>query len=260
MKFSLVYFLPLIIIISNPCVLLAQSEDYFQQRVNYKISVELDDINHMLHGRIDLFYFNNSPDILDKIAIHLWPNAYSSKKTSFAKQKLVHRDLTFYDADKSQRGWIDSLNFVINKKNAELVYDKENTDIAWIHLPEPLLPGKAIKITSPFRVKIPASFSRLGHQKNAYQITQWYPKPAVYDKNGWQTMPYLDQGEFYSNFGNFEVEITLPAQYIVAATGTLQEQKEIAALEKHVAETENFLHDSTATVHYFSARQGKKND
>ena len=63
-------------------------------------------------------------------------------------------------------------------------------------------------------------------------ITQWYPKIAVYDENGWNKMPYLNQGEFYSNFGTFDVTITLPENYIVGASGNLQNEAEIEYLNK----------------------------
>ena len=86
-------------------------------------------------------------------------------------------------------------------------------------MPKPLLPGQSAKITTPFHEKIPFNFSRGGYVENTYQITQWYPKPAVYDNKGWHPMPYLDQGEFYSEFGNFNVQITVPEEYIIAATG-----------------------------------------
>lgn len=58
-------------------------------------------------------------------------------------------------------------------------------------------------------------------------MTQWYPKPAVYDNRGWHAMPYLDMGEFYSEFGNFDVTITLPSKYVVGASGVLQTASEI---------------------------------
>jgi hypothetical protein len=70
----------------------------------------------------------------------------------------------------------------------------------------------------------------LGHEGQTYQITQWYPKPAVYDKDGWHAMSYLDQGEFYSEYGSFDVGITLPKSYVVAATGDLQTDSEIEFL------------------------------
>ncbi|NNC82551.1 MAG: M1 family metallopeptidase [Flavobacteriales bacterium] len=72
--------------------------------------------------------------------------------------------------------------------------------------------------------------SRLGHLEQAYQITQWYPKPAVYDRDGWHAFPYLDIGEFYSEYGSFEVSITVPENYVVGATGELQSQEQLNEL------------------------------
>lgn len=98
----------------------------------------------------------------------------------------------------------------------------------------PLAPGDVCTIETPFRVQIPKVFSRLGwgYDKETenynFNITQWYPKPAVYDATGWNAMPYLDQGEFYSEFGTFNVKITVPTKYIVAATGNEQSKTDNA--------------------------------
>jgi len=110
-------------------------------------------------------------------------------------------------------------------------------DIAISYLPKSLQSGDKIKIDIPFTLKVPASFSRLGHVGDSYQMTQWFPKPAVYDANGWHPMPYLDMGEFYSEFGNFDVSITLPENYVVAASGELQTESEEAFLKLKVNET-----------------------
>src|SRR5205823_3142519 len=74
--------------------------------------------------------------------------------------------------------------------------------------------------------------SRGGHAGHTYQATQWYPKPAVYDALGWHPMPYLDQGEFYSEYGSFDVHITVPDNYIVAASGDLRNEDELNKLKE----------------------------
>ena len=103
-------------------------------------------------------------------------------------------------------------------------YDPENPDIAVIHLNSPLKSGESLEIYTPFKVRIPSGeISRLGHIDQSYQITQWYPKPAVYDRDGWHAMPYLGQGEFYSEYGTFDVYLTLPDNYTVGATGDMPE-------------------------------------
>ena len=115
---------------------------------------------------------------------------------------------------------IDSLDFAVDGVSAEWSYHPQHIDIAKLSLPQPLAPGQSLQYETPFRVKLPSGkISRLGHIGESYQITQWYPKPAVYDRDGWHEMPYLNQGEFYSEYGSFDVEITLPKNYIVGATG-----------------------------------------
>ncbi len=229
-----ILFLPLIIVtigITSP--LQAQNpRNYWQQEVNYEIHVKLDDVHHFLRGDISINYTNNSPDTLFYIFFHLWPNAYKSTFTAFSKQYLENDSTSFYYAPDSMRGFIDSLNFEINGLTTTIKYDSINPDIAKVNLLAPLYPGKQIAIYTTFRVKIPHTFSRLGHVGQQYAISQWYPKPAVYDRYGWHAFPYLDQGEFYSEFGSFDVDITLPKNYVVGATGILQDKSEQEWLDK----------------------------
>jgi hypothetical protein len=217
-----------------------KNTSYFQQEVNYRIDVKLDDKKHELHGFISIEYINHSPDTLHEIYMHLWPNAYKNHKTALAKQLLEGGATEFYYSKEEERGYIDSLNFKIDDTLVRWDYDKEHIDIAYIKLNNPLLPEQKITITTPFKVKIPVGkFSRLGHDDKSYMISQWYPKPAVYDKNGWNQMPYLNQGEFYSEFGSFDVKITLPAFYRVGATGDLQTPSEIIFLDSLAAITQS---------------------
>src|SRR5690606_38444169 len=213
--------------------LLLSAQPYFQQQVDHRIHVRLDDDRHFLHAYQEFTYTNNSPDRLDTLWMHIWPNAYRDHSSALSQQMVRMGDLDLHFATEEERGWIDSLDFRTNDIPLIWAEHPDHGDIAWIVLDRSLEPGGSITITTPFRVKIPSSkFSRLGHTGQAYLITQWYPKPAVYDENGWHAMPYLTQGEFFSEFGSIEVSITLPENYVVGATGVLQNKEEKAFLDR----------------------------
>ena len=210
---------------------------YFQQRTDYVIQVKLDDKKHELHAYEEIIYSNNSRVPLDSIYIHLWANGYKNNETAFAKHMLENGNTDFFYSSEDEKGYIDSLDFKVEKKKVKWHFHPEHIDICIIKLNEPLLPGNSIKISTPFHVKLPGDFSRMGHEGESYQITQWYPKPAVFDRDGWHPMPYLNQGEFYSEYGSFNVSITLPENYVVGATGDLQNAEEREWLLKKVEET-----------------------
>ena len=238
-------------IFNLPSAIYAQEKAYFQQEVNYKINVALDDKKNDLNGDATEEYVNNSPDELSFLWFHIWPNAYKNNNTPLAKQLIADGNKKFYFASQDERGWIDGLSFKVNGQ-AIKTEPGSSIDIIKLVLNEPLKPGGKITITTPFHVHIPLGvFSRLGHIYQQYQITQWFPKPAVYDKYGWHAIPYLNQGEFYSEFGSFDVSITLPRNYVVGATGTLVNgDEETAWLMKNVEKTksiEKFIKTDTVT-------------
>ena len=211
---------------------------YWQQEVNYSINVKLDDKEHVLRGSESIEYINHSPNALSEIYMHLWPNAYRDKHSALAKQLYKNDEFTLHYGEDSLKGSIDSLNFTVNNNKVEWAYDEKHQDICKIKLNQPLQPGEKITIATPFKVRIPSGeISRLGHIGQSYQITQWYPKPAVYDKNGWNPIPYLNQGEFYSEYGAFDVSITLPENYVIGATGDLQTESEILFLDQLASST-----------------------
>ncbi len=220
----------------------SQSDSYWQQQVNYTITVSLNDIDNTLQGHINMQYFNNSPDTLRFIWFNIWPNAYKNDKTAFSDQLLENGRTDFYFCNNDQRGYINQLDFKVDGTTASIEDHSQHQDIVKLILPKPLLPKSSIQIETPFHVKLPTNFSRSGYIKKAYQITQWYPKPAVYDKKGWHEMPYLDQGEFYSEFGNYDVQISLPQKYIVASTGVLLDEKNIDSV-KNLHYQQNNIHD-----------------
>ncbi|MBK9412258.1 MAG: M1 family metallopeptidase [Bacteroidetes bacterium] len=215
------------------------SSTYFQQKVDYKIQVTLNDATHELRGFEEITYTNNSPVPLQELYFHLYPNAYKNTSTPLAKELYNVGAEYMLEAEEKDLGSIDSLDFKTGTKKLEWQLLQDTIDICKIKLAEPLLPGASITISTPFKVKIPSAvLSRLGHNEQAYFITQWYPKPAVYDKNGWNYFSYLDKGEYYSEFGSFDVTITLPANYVVGATGELIDgESENTWLEEKSKET-----------------------
>jgi hypothetical protein len=254
------------IFVLNISFLCAQEETYFQQKVDYKIEVLLNDLEHSLEGDIEIKYTNNSSDTLSFLYFHLWPNAYKHQQTAFGKQLLNQGKLDFHFSKKKDRGFIDGLEFTSDGQSISYEEDFLNPDITKLNLPQPINPGETIVIKTPFKVKISNNFSRLAHVDQAYMLCQWYPKPAVYDRDGWHEMPYLDQGEFYSEFGDFDVKITLPQNYVVGATGDLQTESEKKFLEEHIKACSRLNYknlsfeedtipsstDSMKTIHYIA--------
>ncbi|NNM16113.1 MAG: M1 family metallopeptidase, partial [Bacteroidia bacterium] len=203
-------------------------DDYWQQHVDYTINVKLNDVDNVINADMTLVYTNNSKVELNELYFHLWPNAYRDRSSALTQQLLEEGNTSLYFATEVERGYIDGISFKVGGANASHELDNKHIDIAKLILPEPLPPGEKVTITTPFMVKIPSSkFSRLGQKNESFQLTQWYPKPAVYDKKGWHAYPYLNQGEFFSEFGKFTVNITVPSKYIVAATGVLQNKDEL---------------------------------
>jgi aminopeptidase N len=215
----------LLLLFTSISVTFAQ-QAYWQQEVKYDIDVALDDKNNALSGSETIVYKNNSPNTIDFIWFHLWPNAYKNDSTALLKQikndPSRQKKLESYTA-----GSIEGLNFKVNGKTAATEAHAKYIDVIKVKLPKPMKTGESVTISTDFKVKLPSYFSRSGFADGEFMVCQWYPKPAVYDKDGWHEFPYLDMGEFYSDYADFKVNITVPSQYIVGATGVLQTKEEL---------------------------------
>jgi len=204
----------------------------FRQKVDIVIEAELIDSTETLQASQKIKYFNNSNDTLKEIFFHLWPNAYNDNNSAFAKQLIESGNYDFHFADESKKGGYKNISFAQSGKSIAWGPWQNHTDVAVLYLAEPLPPSKSTVISIDFTLIFPdAQFSRLGHVNGAFYATQWYPKPAVFNSDGWHPMPYLHRGEFFSEFGDFELFLTLPDNYIVASTGVLQSQSEIELIQ-----------------------------
>ena len=137
------------------------AQKYFQQEVNYTIDVELDDKNHTLNGTVYIDYFNNSPNDLDFLWFHIWPNAYKDNSTALSKQALEDGDKRGYYSTEQEGGFINGLRFKINGELVRWVDHPKYIDVCKLILNKPLRAGESIRISTPFFVKIPdAKFSQ----------------------------------------------------------------------------------------------------
>jgi hypothetical protein len=200
-------------------------DDYWQQFVHYRMEVSLDPATKILTGASSILYRNNSPDTLDKIYMYLYPNAFRNNETIRAKEaaEFYVRNLPNDEA----AGWIDIKEFRILAKGesekSEVSAFKVTDSILEATLPESLAPGEEIQIELSFIEKVRLFQDRAGYRGNQFDFAQWYPKLCVYDEEGWHAEPLHFLGEFYGEFGTFDVTIDVPFNYIVGATGMVTE-------------------------------------
>lgn len=226
----------------------AQKNTYFQQDVAYKITAELFPETKTLTGNLVFTYKNNSPQPLTEIWFHLYPNAFKDETTPFAKQMIQMKRWNFTESKPEEKGWMNA-EFVIDGKKLETSFKPDAIDEIKVSLPKPLKPGETITLNITFETKFPKVFSRIGYDGNNFSGTQWYPKVVVFDNKGWHPDSYLDYGEFYGEYGNWDVTLTLPKSFVIDATGMLTN-----------SESEVKFMDSLATVleNYYKIQNGKE--
>jgi hypothetical protein len=197
---------------------------YWQNRADYTLRATLDTAAKTIDGSLLLRYTNRSPDTLR----FLW---MQTEQNAFREQSL--NSYIFPEASRfGARGFNGGYTFArlaqvtgagATAKRTELKRRIEETMMK-VDLLEPLAPGRTVTLDIAWRFQVPEhGADRMGREGALYEIAQWYPRVAVYDDvRGWNIEPYLGQGEFYLEFGDYDLSITVPSGYIVAATGALQ--------------------------------------
>jgi hypothetical protein len=205
----------------------APGPEYWQQQADYRISATLDTVSQSLRGTVQIQYTNNSPDTLRYVWLQLDQNLY---RPGSAGSMLFPADSRW--GVRGFRGGYDLSNVrVQGQAVTPRVYDT----MMQLVLPAPLKSrGGSATITLDFRFPVPEHGSdRMGRDGPLYEIAQWYPRMAVYDDvRGWNTDLYLGQGEFYLEYGDIDFSVTVPAGYTVAASGTLQNPRDVLTAEQ----------------------------
>ncbi|MFQ5747962.1 MAG: M1 family metallopeptidase [Planctomycetota bacterium] len=204
----------------------APGPEYWQQQADYVMEASLDPETRLVRGRAHVTYTNNSPDGLDYLWLNLEQNIF--RKDSIGN--LVDGRTAIGMQNAEGNGYLIRHLRSGGKKLPFHVYDT----LARVELPAPIPPGGGVfEFDLEWTFIVPRKvFRRFGIEKvedgAIFEIAQWFPAVAVYDDvHGWNTLPYIGTGEFYTNFGNYDVKLTLPRNFLVVATGELQNPEEV---------------------------------
>ena len=239
---------------------------YWQQKVDYKMDIDMNVETHQYKGKQELTYTNNSPDTLYRVFYHLYFNAFQPGS------EMDIRSLTIKDPDgrvgdrisklsPSEIGYIKPSSLTQDGK--KLKYEVVGT-ILEVELNQPILPNSSTIFEMEWDAQVPLQIRRSGRDNAEgvkYSMSQWYPKLAEYDFEGWHADPYIAR-EFHGVWGDFNVTIKLDEKYIIGGTGLLQngDKDGLGKKSKHQTRTwhfigknihdftwvadDNFLHDS----------------
>jgi len=196
----------------------------WQQHIAYRIQATLNDSSKTIDGTAELMYLNNSPFVLEKLYFHLYPNAYQPGSYLDSKHRSMHY---FWMADlKENDAGYCNVNHIEEAGAQPMHYDVDNT-LMTVLLNHPLNPGDSLVLKIQFQIKFGKKTDRIKERNGQYVVTQWYPRICVYDDHGgWHLDQHLGS-EFYGEFGIYDVEITLAADYVIGATGILTNQNEV---------------------------------
>jgi hypothetical protein len=214
---------------------------YWQQRVDYDIKCELDEVNNKLSGSETITYTNNSPDVLSYLWLQLDENQHSTvnnanyQNQNTLGQQYTDKVLDRFEEKRADNGYGVKITKLVDAAGKPLKYTINKTMMK-VDLPVPLKPGQKYVFSVDWNYKLAnrGDFTRFagargGYENfpednnNNYTITQWYPRLCKYsDDQGWQNHQFTGTGEFTLNFGNFKVQMTVPADHIVGGTGECQ--------------------------------------
>ena len=210
---------------------LSFSQEYWQQHVEYEMNINVDVSDFTYDGDQSIVYTNNSNDTINKVYYHLFFNAFKPNS------QMDIRSRTIRDPDRRVGSRIVALDendygdisVSSLKQDGKDINFEINETVLLARLNKPLLPGKKTKLNMVFTAQIPLQIRRSGKLNKEgvdMTMTQWFPKLAEFDPEGWHPNPYIGR-EFHGVWGNYKVNITIDKNYVVGGTGYLQNANEI---------------------------------
>ena len=204
----------------------AQNKDYWQQEVDYTMEIDVDAENHQYAGKQTLVYTNNSPETLDRVYYHLYFNAFQPGSMMDVRSRTIadpDRRVgdRIYGLEDDEIGY-QKVNSLMQDGDA-VEYEVDGTVLV-VELNEPIKPGASTTFKMEWDAQVPLQIRRSGWNNAEgveFSMSQWYPKLAEYDHQGWHPNEYVGR-EFHAPFGNFDVKITIDQDYVLGGTGILQ--------------------------------------
>ena len=253
----------------------APGHEYYQQTADYVIDVELDEINNIIYGKETITYTNNSPDILNYLWVQLDQNIRAKNSHGQLTATSSISDQTSFETIKRMQDRMDfdggfKLEKITDNSGKNLTY-KVNETMMRIELPKALKKGQSFSFKIKYnynindRLKIGgrSGYEYFENEDNSiYTIAQFFPRMAVYNEvEGWQNKQFIGSGEFTLPFGDYKVNITVPSDHIVAATGELKNQSSVLSKKQmqRIETAKNNYSDPVIIVTQDEAIENEKN-
>ena len=207
------------------------SNEYWQQHVNYSMDIDMDVKNFQYKGQQKLVYTNNSPDVLNSVYYHLYFNAFQPGSEMDVRSRSI-KDPDRRVMDRISKLLPNEIGYIkvnsLRQNGKSITYETVGT-VLEVKLDKPIQPGEKVTFYMVFDGQVPKQIRRSGRNNAdgvALSMTQWYPKLAEYDFEGWHADPYIGK-EFHGVWGDFDVKLSIDKTYIVGGTGYLQNPNEI---------------------------------
>ena len=199
--------------------------------LRYEIWVELDDAAKMLRGKEDIVWTNRGREPVPDMLFHLYWNAFKNSASTFFREAAEEAPFAQRSEPKDgEWGWVDVTGIRL-ADGRDLAPTKEfvrqdlplrdgDQTVLRVRFPEPVKPGDNVRLRLEFESRIPRTVARSGYYRNSYFIAQWFPKPGVYEEGrGWNCHEYHQNSEFFADFADFTVHVTVPRGFQVGASG-----------------------------------------
>lgn len=208
----------------NPII--NSTNGYWQQHVDYEMKIDMDVNNFQYKGEQKLVYTNNSPDVLNNVYYHLYFNAFQPGSEMDVRSRTI-KDPDSRVEDRISKLQPNEIGYIkVNSlmQNGKSISYKTVGTVLEVKLAKPIQPGEKVTFEMNFDAQVPIQIRRSGRNNKegvALSMSQWYPKLAEYDDEGWHADPYIGR-EFHGVWGDFDVKLTINKDYIVGGTGYLQ--------------------------------------